>query len=428
MKKTKTVLHPTYYTEFACTGPECEYSCCQSWRIYIDKGTYLKYKQITDPEFVKDLPQKLKRVRDRDPADWKYAVIQLDDDGRCRFLTPDRLCAIQKKFGEDYLCNTCRSYPRFYSYVNGTLEASTSLSCQAAAELVLTNPDPIEFKYSEIEFGSADVKYTDTAKRFDAYLQADNIAYLPFAADIRECCIDIIQERKYSISSRLLFIGMMLKKIADLHEQKMENEIPQILSSYKSAIESGELPELAENLTKNEDAVHQISQYLYKNVFETAAKQNQKYKIFSNFLDNVNAVLENLGEIVPGESDVDEVIYEFISERVKKYFPKFLETRGYMFEHYFVNYFFSTLFPFNFIKDGLTVYDHMIVLAEQFMLLRLLLCCGMDSDQEITDEHALIVFISRAELSVHSVIPKVIADWYKANGMDSLAHMSFLLR
>ena len=37
-------LQPDYADEFRCLGAECEENCCQGWGVYVDKGTYTKYR------------------------------------------------------------------------------------------------------------------------------------------------------------------------------------------------------------------------------------------------------------------------------------------------------------------------------------------------------------------------------------------------
>ncbi len=58
-----------------------------------------------------------------------YAFIEPLPDGACPFLSQERLCMIQKEYGDAYLCPTCRVFPRSPHTVDGITEVPLTLSC-----------------------------------------------------------------------------------------------------------------------------------------------------------------------------------------------------------------------------------------------------------------------------------------------------------
>lgn len=143
-KGLRTFLLPQYMRSFHCIGPECEDSCCIGWRVPIDEETYKKYRRLRHPVLSPLFEKALGRNRSSaSPKD--YAKMKLNPDGTCPFLTGDRLCRIQLELGEDYLCDTCHTYPRVFNEVNGIIELSATLSCPEAARLALLNPGVMEF-------------------------------------------------------------------------------------------------------------------------------------------------------------------------------------------------------------------------------------------------------------------------------------------
>ena len=64
------------------------------------------------------------------------------EDGGDDFLTEDKLCIIQKTYGEKFLSQTCSSYPRRLFRFGEVIEKSLSPTCPLAAELIL-NPERI---------------------------------------------------------------------------------------------------------------------------------------------------------------------------------------------------------------------------------------------------------------------------------------------
>ena len=60
------------YDEFACTGPECEDSCCKHWRIFLTKREYLDYKKLDcSPELKSVIDSAFKRIKTG--SDLQYA-------------------------------------------------------------------------------------------------------------------------------------------------------------------------------------------------------------------------------------------------------------------------------------------------------------------------------------------------------------------
>jgi lysine-N-methylase len=43
-----TMLAPTYYRHFRCTGSECPDSCCYGWRVDLNQQTFEKYQAIEE--------------------------------------------------------------------------------------------------------------------------------------------------------------------------------------------------------------------------------------------------------------------------------------------------------------------------------------------------------------------------------------------
>lgn len=148
MIKKRTVLQPEYMKRFHCIGPACEDSCCIGWRVDLDKETYLKYKKISDPE-LKPIFEKMVNKNRREGSKENYGKIKMKPSGECPFLDEKMLCKIQSKLGEEYLSETCFSYPRYTSKIDGKYERVATMSCPEVAKLALLNVDGIIFENIE---------------------------------------------------------------------------------------------------------------------------------------------------------------------------------------------------------------------------------------------------------------------------------------
>jgi hypothetical protein len=121
------------------------------------------------------------------------------------------------------------------------------------------------------------------------------------------------------------------------------------------------------------------------------------------------------------------MINTYTAECVAKHWPDFLARYGHVLENYFVNYVFSALLPFTH-QNELDPYHHFIILAEQYALMRTLLCGIAGKDGEITEELLIKVITCISTLSQHSFQALHIEQQYSKAECDSLAHVSFLLR
>ena len=66
-------------------------------------------------------------------------------------LTPDYWCSVQRQYGESYLSNTCRAYPRVAYFMLDYYERSLSMTCPIAAELILSSIEPMTFEQVELD-------------------------------------------------------------------------------------------------------------------------------------------------------------------------------------------------------------------------------------------------------------------------------------
>ena len=120
------IIKPDYYDHFVCLGGQCPNTCCGNWEIGIDEDSLTRYASLKG-DFGREV---------RNSVDWMEECF-LQDDYRCRLLTEDGLCGLQAHFGEEYLCETCRTYPRHVEEFEGRREYTLAVSCPEAARLVL---------------------------------------------------------------------------------------------------------------------------------------------------------------------------------------------------------------------------------------------------------------------------------------------------
>ncbi len=123
-----TMIVPDYYKEFKCIGGECHHNCCcGGWEIEIDDDSVERFNAI-DGEFG---------ARVREAIDNDNVFIR--SSGHCPLLDEDGLCAMVKHGYE--LCTVCDEYPRFTEKYDEYTERGISLSCEAAADIILSRTE-----------------------------------------------------------------------------------------------------------------------------------------------------------------------------------------------------------------------------------------------------------------------------------------------
>ena len=123
------IIKPDYYDTFRCLASACPDSCCKEWAVQVDEESVQRYLAIPG-----DLGEHLRSVMTEEDGD---TILTLTSDKRCPLWREDGLCRIQAQMGEDYLCHTCKQFPRLRHDYGDFVELGLELSCPEAARLIL---------------------------------------------------------------------------------------------------------------------------------------------------------------------------------------------------------------------------------------------------------------------------------------------------
>lgn len=120
------MITPDYYGEFKCIGSKCKNNCCcGGWEIEVDDASIDRFKKI-EGDFGE-------RVRNAVNSDNVF----IHENGKCPMLSDTGLC--EMVINGEKLCVVCDEYPRFTEYFDDYIERGISLSCEAAADIILNN-------------------------------------------------------------------------------------------------------------------------------------------------------------------------------------------------------------------------------------------------------------------------------------------------
>lgn len=410
-KQTRPLLFPQYVNDFSCIGSACEDSCCAGWRVNIDEETYKKYKKSQDKELKPLFRKNLIRNRSTPSSD-NFAKIKLNGEGRCTFLSEESLCKVQMNLGEEYLSNTCTVYPRIINKVNNVTEKSLTMSCPEAARLALLNPNGIQFD---------EIEETVNSRGFVANeLVSDNSNLINKPVthfwELRIFTIQVLQNRKYSLNERLIFLGLFYRKAQEVVENGKVDSIPQVIAHYAKTMAN----ESAKDILSNVPSQSSIQMELCKELLD--------YRLAHGIGNNryMNCLSETLKGIeYTSEANMEEVAENY-KEAFDEYFRPFIGDREYILENYLVNYVFKNLFPFG---KNHTMFEDFIMLILHYSLIKLHLI-GMARFHKGLTEDLVITLIQSFSKSVehNNVYLGRAFKLLKDNGYSTMAYMSILIK
>ena len=128
-------IAPDYYNLFHCIADQCRHSCCIGWEIDVDEDSLAVYHSLAGP--LGD------EVRASIVTGEDCSHFRLLAGDRCPFLDDSGLCRLISAYGDGILCQICRDHPRFRNEFSHCTEIGLGLSCEAAAELILTREIPM---------------------------------------------------------------------------------------------------------------------------------------------------------------------------------------------------------------------------------------------------------------------------------------------
>lgn len=177
--------YPDYLHDFTCLAGACPDTCCrQQWEIVVDDETKKKYEALEG-----ELGETVRAAMYVD-AEGDTCIGQVK--GQCPLLTPENLCALVCEYGPEMLSVTCDNHPRFSEIYGGLEETMLSLSCPAAADLLLEREAPLFF-----------VSHTDEKPPQPNDLDGDMFQMVLAG---RETALAILQNRERTLSDRLALL------------------------------------------------------------------------------------------------------------------------------------------------------------------------------------------------------------------------------
>lgn len=157
------------------------------------------------PELNKRLSYSLRRIRNEEIANDFFGEFNMQS-GVCPLLQEDGLCLLQLEKGSQPQPFVCRSFPRHESATRfGFLERSLSPACEGVLELLWNIPEGIPFSSDPLPLEERQTVFLTKGCPFSVSQNQE----------IRSACIDLLQERRFTLPQRILLVGIVLKELCD---------------------------------------------------------------------------------------------------------------------------------------------------------------------------------------------------------------------
>lgn len=413
---TIRVLRPTFYKEFSCTGPACTDNCCHSWQIEIDKAHYLRYRGEKNPVFAA-LCAKTVHKKKKDASEPAYARLSLDEHGRCGFQDQDGGCILYRLLGPDAMSRTCTLYPRRKAeFIPDNWELSLSMSCEETVRLGVLDPFRVEFEETELVLSEDDPLWMTQS----AGIGKNGKCTEPpkYGQALRSACVRLMQCRRYTVAERILAITLMGKRADRLILAGGESRVPMELEQFLYSMENGGFSGFFERLDYNKEAHQAAFQLPVGHLL--GGRQGTVRQVLLEWLTPY------LEPDASGQLCAGPRAQAALLERVKQYGDPVLTAHPVWVENYFVNYLFSSLFPFLYRQSGLSFEQHGLLLVEQYALLRI----AMAVLPEVLDPRTKMTqaIVHAARLSQHGDLGGDMKQLFQTMRVQETAHAAYLLR
>lgn len=397
------VLKPFYYDDFKCIAGDCIDNCCHvEWEISIDKKTYKKYRKLKGQWGTK-INNNIGKIRSNS-SDLRYGKIKLKNNG-CSLLSEEGLCTIHAQLGENYLCNTCKIYPRYINKYGEIYERNLYMSCPEVARYFVRHKENFYFNMDEEELSDLDKDYI-VDKIYDENLY--NLLW-----DSRSLAMEIIQFKEIEIWKRIIFLKMLTDKVQKLISEKEYGNYEEILNSFRNEITSVNVIDSLDKIP----IIESVKVKFIKSVLQLRSDFGGCGEKYINLIKEYNNMVCNNSSFEKGIEEISNKEKDF-NEYLKKE-EKILEN---LLIYLIYKYFMQALYTKNLDLEANNI------IISYVMIKMLLLGRWFKNNKKLEEEDFVEVFyIFSREVEHSSIFLNKIYNNIKDSGYDSIAYTTILI-
>lgn len=394
---------PKYYNKFKCIGGKCTVSCCERWSIDWYGHEIEKVKEANPSEELKKLLDNSFREKpDNDSEltpDKKIYSIILSEEGNCPFHNEEGLCMIQKELGEEYLSETCTTYPRKKFGHKECIIRHCGISCPAVVDLISKDANALR-----LETQSVESKYSNGIFSFgDLDRQLIENPALNYRMELMEFYNKLITDRSLSLETALVLGALASKRFTDAIENNKFDEIPALIKEYEGKLKDKATIKAIEEIKPNLPVQFKFVNNLLVTFFE-----NRNVEInLSNLHDGEKLIPENYARGLANLNDA-------------------FKGREYFFKNIAANLLLDFNMPF-YLKNC-TVLENYTYYALAVAAIKVIGISVAERGRNVEEKYKNSVSILCRILSHNSNEAKKIVESMKNSGFTSAAHIALLIK
>lgn len=392
-KKITQIKQFKYLETFKCIGSLCEDTCCVGWDVDIDQGTYAYYQSLADDPLSRKIKSKVRPNLTCGDKAIDFASVILSNNKHCPFLDHDKLCEIQRAYGELALSNVCTNFPRFYNQVDHVLEITGTFSCPEISRMALSDPQMMVETVTPITQKELKARRMIFSKRLDTSECQKSHPAIQHLQLIREG-IETVLALPISIEKSLEWIGEYVEGIQTLTDHNQLSTFNAYHESFLKSIEDSIKTDKQHPLESNIPGMQGIT--LLDFYF-------QKLKVGSEVTDPRFIKIAEHACLGMGKKK---------GVSVKKYAPQFieiynrttvklLEVHRDLLKNDMRHYLFKNIFPFNGTQNLNEAYRLLVIRYAQLVWLITGMNGNLNGEQQLSQEQLIHLIQSYTKTIEH---------------------------
>ncbi|MDY7227573.1 flagellin lysine-N-methylase [Hyalangium sp. s54d21] len=309
--------------EFQCLAERCEDTCCVGLRVPVSEERLWQLRQVVAGGPDEARVDAVVHVEPARPPS-ERAFIEMRSDGSCPFFDTERLCSLQRRYGEQVLSDACVSFPRVAWKTAEGVEVAGSLACPEMARLVLLKEGAPEL----VPGPMAQVPRPEAARPMPG---TPGDAYVVHFEAIRAAALRLLHRGEFPLASRLAMLGQLAFRLDSVFRgaEPFEGDAAQAGAVLAEVLPAFEVTETLEEMHQGFSAL-EIPGGPCAGLLSSLLKSRMGVARGERFAPFARGVLASLAGSEDGAGEPDSMWREYVArwsrleashgERVAQYF------------------------------------------------------------------------------------------------------------
>lgn len=271
------------YDQFHCIADKCPMTCCRGWAIRADGGIYEKWKSREETSYL------CEQVTFKKEDGENIYHMKADSCKACVMLDEKGLCEIVKRHGDEYLSDTCASFPRKHNQITILSDEGAEEETVVMDEYSMSGACPAVLKL---------IKDSETAYIVDIPEKCRGNHDFPMEYQVRNAVIKLMQNREFSLTERFMLSFSLLHECLAC---EWEDDVYDCIAVYQDTENLLDIVSMWQNMSYDvEEAFVEVCEtWLDVTVFYKEEDMYRPYlKELADFVEQADSDRKTFGELL----------------------------------------------------------------------------------------------------------------------------------